>query len=496
MQDARMSGRFRNMRTRSEGMPRTLRERSSFKSRYTVHKDKRKIQPGGSFAPHSIVVSTTLSRICNRSYQKGKVITPMACLNVTTQKFALGGWVTNWISDVKPARKLKSISCTPSISTQVPIWKPVTETLDTLIGSFADNINNDTLECDATIAQGKGKFKVALMFEDNSDFDKPKEPSVEYESDDDFATSFSEQEQYSQEPKAPFIQVDNHRTFKQKASEEDISDDEGSAVSNWSIDLDGPTFEDPIMDFNDAPQPKSVVVKQKILYTMSSTSASVAASVTDSKPHTQKKLEIDLSVPPACDTPAIKCQPNMDTTPEQMKSRNAYCNIDLPATMSSKLPWFMVGWYIPLLHSIFLNDRDPDKPSPLTTYHSPFILQLLGTVHLNAINEYMEVPELNTHMFVTCGMLHVITISAVAIKCALIMFVKNNLKAKQAKVTTSFNKSILSKPAGYIETTIQMAHTSTALNDATETPQSSLDDKESKDDKYTMLLCKKQKFRD
>ncbi|KAG0701184.1 hypothetical protein DFH29DRAFT_806650 [Suillus ampliporus] len=59
--------------------------------------------------------------------------------------------------------------------------------------------------------------------------------------------------------------------------------------------------------------------------------------------------------------------------------------------------------------------EDPDKPSPLTTYHSPFVLQLLGTVHLNAINGYVEVPELDTHMFATRGMSRVITVSAAAV---------------------------------------------------------------------------------
>ncbi|KAG1734098.1 uncharacterized protein EDB91DRAFT_1057099 [Suillus paluster] len=59
--------------------------------------------------------------------------------------------------------------------------------------------------------------------------------------------------------------------------------------------------------------------------------------------------------------------------------------------------------------------EDPDKPSPLTTYRSPFVLQLLGTAHLNAINGYVEVPELDTHMFATRGMSRVIAVSAAAV---------------------------------------------------------------------------------
>ncbi|KAG0699125.1 hypothetical protein DFH29DRAFT_877529 [Suillus ampliporus] len=273
-----------------------------------------------------------------------------------------GDWVTSWTLDVKPA-KSESISRTPSISTQapptmifsqgtastaatsdaqVPIRKPVTETPHTLVGSFADDIDDNTLEHDATIAQGKGKSKVASTFEDNLDFNEPKESSVEYESDDDFVTLVAEQEQYLQEPKAPFTQVDNHKTLKQKASVEDVSDDEGSLVSNWSMDLNDPAFEDPIVDSDDAPQPtpqpKPVVMKQKILHTMSSI-ISVATPVADGKLHAQKKLKVNLSVPPACDTPAIKCQPNMDTVPEQMKPHSAYCNVDLPATMQVNQCW-------------------------------------------------------------------------------------------------------------------------------------------------------------
>jgi hypothetical protein len=65
--------------------------------------------------------------------------------------------------------------------------------------------------------------------------------------------------------------------------------------------------------------------------------------------------------------------------------------------------------------------------------------------------------------------------------------------ARWTKVTTSFIKSISSKPAGYVETTIQMARACTTLNDAMDTPHSSLDD-ESEDDEHAML-CKCVSFR-
>lgn len=66
--------------------------------------------------------------------------------------------------------------------------------------------------------------------------------------------------------------------------------------------------------------------------------------------------------------------------------------------------------------------------------------------------------------------------------------------ARWAKVTTSFMKSISSKPAGYVETTVQMARACTALNNAIESPQDSLNDDESEDDERAML-CKYLSFR-
>lgn len=61
------------------------------------------------------------------------------------------------------------------------------------------------------------------------------------------------------------------------------------------------------------------------------------------------------------------------------------------------------------------------------------------------------------------------------------------------KPTNSYIKSLLGKPAGYLETTVQMAHTT--LNDVTETPLGSLiDDDESEDDKRAMI-CKYLSFR-
>jgi hypothetical protein len=61
--------------------------------------------------------------------------------------------------------------------------------------------------------------------------------------------------------------------------------------------------------------------------------------------------------------------------------------------------------------------EDPDQPSPLTTYRSPFVLQLLGTAHLNAISGYVDVPDLDTHALATRAirMSGVIALSAAAV---------------------------------------------------------------------------------
>ncbi|KAG2095667.1 uncharacterized protein F5147DRAFT_656781 [Suillus discolor] len=489
-------------------------------------------------------------------------------------------------------------STTATSDLQISIQKPVANTripnAEILIRSFEDDIN-DTLEHEATIAQGKGKSKVASIFDDNSDFNEPIAP-VAHESDDDLATSPTEREQYSLEPKAPFTQVDN--PLKRKACvDEFIDDNEESVVSDWSMDIEGPDLEDAIENSEDASEPEPAVVKKKVQCTTSSTSVSVVASVTDSKLPPQKKVKVKPSAARAHGAPAIIHQLNVDTTPDHMKPCSSYRNVDLPATMQVDQCWtkkylstvmLWAGsyddiWNIPdevlllhaqlifnavykdlditivhggVIHSLtaqhiskwrsnfgstgiviildFLTQNsdcdpvqlaksliagyaflfeDPEMPSPLTTYRSPFVLQLLGTAHLNAINGYVEVPRLNTHALATHGMLGVIALSAAAIERAFKLFADKDLEVKQVllpkvlnkttgkmtnapflfsgarwtKVTTSFIKSIASKPAGYVETTVEMARTCAALNDVMDTPHGSLDDEESEDDERAML---------
>ncbi|KAG1862717.1 hypothetical protein DFJ58DRAFT_725203 [Suillus subalutaceus] len=451
---------------------------------------------------------------------------------------------------------------------QVPIRKPAAPVAEALIGDFADDID-DTLEREATIAQCKGKSKVASIFEDNMDFNEPNAPPA-YESDDDSVTSFTEQERYSQEPRAPFTQIENRGTLKRKASVDDVfNDDEESMVSDWSMDIEGPDFEDM---FEPEPEPPVEVKKEKDPRKTFLTSVSVVTAVpaSDSKPPAPKKIKVEASAARAHGT---KRQLNVDTVPDNMKPRSVYRNVDLPATLQvdqrwakKYLPTVMLWagsyedlWTIPddilllhaqlifnavfkelnitivhgsVIHSLTAHNfvstglviivdflsrnsdcdsvqlathlladyaflfEDPDKPSPLTTYRSPFVLQLLGTAHLNAISGYVDVPDLDTHALATRAirMSGVIALCAAAIERALGMFANKNLKVKDilatscrgklviklpkvlnkvtgkmtnapflfsaarwGKVTASFIKSISSKPAGYVETTVQMA---------------------------------------
>ncbi|KAG1745477.1 uncharacterized protein EDB91DRAFT_151167 [Suillus paluster] len=166
--------------------------------------------------------------------------------------------------------------------------------------------------------------------------------------------------------------------------------------------------------------------------------------------------------------------------------------------------------------------ENPDSPSPLTAYCSPFILQLFGTAHLNAIKGYVEVPSFDMHELAMSGMSWVLALCAVAIEHALGMIKSKNLKVQDvlssasrskvtiklpkvlnkltgketnipflfsatlwSKATKAFTKSILSKPAGYMEATIEMAHAT--VYDVADTPASSLNDNESDEDERAMI---------
>lgn len=172
-----------------------------------------------------------------------------------------------------------------------------------------------------------------------------------------------------------------------------------------------------------------------------------------------------------------------------------------------------------LVHDWIFVYEDPDSPSPLTAYRSPFILQLLGRAHFNVIKGYVKVPAFDMHDLVTSGMPRVLALSTVAIEHALVLFKNKQLKVQDvlssasrskvaiklpkiinkltgkdtnvpflfsatlwSKPTKGFIKSILNKPAGYVEATIEMART---VNGATNTPSS--DDEEWYEDERAMI---------
>ncbi|KAG1732288.1 hypothetical protein EDB19DRAFT_2027033 [Suillus lakei] len=136
-------------------------------------------------------------------------------------------------------------------------------------------------------------------------------------------------------------------------------------------------------------------------------------------------------------------------------------------------------------------------------YHSPFILQLLGTVHLNTINGYVEVPKLDTYALATHGMSGVIALSAAAIEHALNMFTDNDLKVKQVLASGSQGKlaikltKVLNKTTGKMTNVpflFSGAHwtkvtTTSFIKSISSKPAGSLDD-ESKDDEHAMLFRK------
>ncbi|KAG2128045.1 uncharacterized protein EDB93DRAFT_1332544 [Suillus bovinus] len=534
----------------------------------------------------------------------------------TSTKLALGGRVTNWISGVKPGNP-EPLSC-PSIDststrappssifsegnassaptsaaelpTKIPAALPqipdgVAD--DTLTGAFADDIDDSLEREDALLGskKNKGKSKVVTLYEEDYDVDEPEAPPEASDDSDDELMALSTQvlpeEQYSQEPKAPFTQEDNHMFLKRKAS---TIDDEES----WCP-------EDAIMSSDsEAPLPvkTNAAKKEKILRTTYSTSVTASQAIVDSKPPAHKKAKVKSSALHARGAPATTRQQNADTAPDNIKARTLAKNF-IPTIMLWAGSYEDI-WSIPdevLLHHAQLvlnavyNDldivvvhgsgvihsltaqrisewrsnfgstglviimdflsrnsdvnpvklakslnvewaflfEDPDNPSPLTAYRSPFVLQLFGTAHLNAITGYVQVPSFDMCALATSGMLRPLALSAAAIERAVSMIanevlevqnvlssasrgrvsirlpkVLNKVTGKKTNIpflfsaalwlkpTNSYIKSLLGKPAGYLETTVQMARTT--LNDVTETPLGSLiDDDESEDDKRAMI---------
>ncbi|KAG1724211.1 uncharacterized protein EDB91DRAFT_1087554 [Suillus paluster] len=356
--------------------------------------------------------------------------------------------------------------------------------------------------------------RVASIFDDNVDFDEPNAPVAEWG---------------SQGPQAPFTQIENRGTLKRKASVDDVfNDDKESMVSDWFMDIEGPDFED---TFEPKPEPPVVVKKEKDPCTTFSTSVLVVTSVPDRKPPAPKKIKVGASTARARSTPAIKHQLNVDTGPENMKPRSIYYQCWAKKYLPTVMLWagsYEDLWTIPddvlLLHAQLIFNA-VYKELNITIVHGDVIYSLtaqrisewrsnfssmgllLGIAHLNAISGYVDVPDLDTHALAirAIRMSGVITLCAAAIDARGKLVIKlpkvlNKVTgrmtnapflfsaARWAKVTTSFIKSISSKPAGYIETTVQMARACTALNDAIESPQDSLNDDKSEDNECTMLF--------
>ncbi|OJA17973.1 hypothetical protein AZE42_08950 [Rhizopogon vesiculosus] len=153
--------------------------------------------------------------------------------------------------------------------------------------------------------------------------------------------------------------------------------------------------------------------------------------------------------------------------------------------------------------------ENPDSPEPLTAYRSPFILRLLATAHLNAINGFVQVSALGTQELAVTGMMRVIALSAAAVERALGLIKDKHIKvqdllssaskgklaiklpkvlskatgketnapflfssANWSSKTRGFIGSIDKKPAGYVEMTVKIARATLTMN--TETPLGSL----------------------
>ncbi|KAG1876248.1 hypothetical protein F4604DRAFT_2006196 [Suillus subluteus] len=430
----------------------------------------------------------------------------------------------------------------PATSPQIPDGVPE----DALTGAFADDID-DLLECEDVLLrskQNKGKSKVVALYEEDYDVDEPEAPLIEasHDSDDELMALLTQGlvgEQYSQEPRAPFTQVDNY-ALKRKASEDLTMDDDESLVSQWSMEIDGNPLaaelvEDPIMSSDEAPLPAkpNTVKEEKVLHTTYLTSVTASQAAVNSKPPAHKKPKVESSTPCAHGTPATTCQQNMDTTPDNIKTHGAYRTVDLPAAMQVDQRW--VKNFIP---TIMLWARSYEDiwsiPDEVLLHHTQLVFNvvysdldivivhggvmhsltaqrisewcsnfgstglLFGTAHLNTINGYVEIKRavtMITHKELKAeNVLSSVSRGWFSIRLPKILNKATGketnvpflfLAARWTKPTNFFIKSLLGKPPGYLETMIQMARAT--LNEVTETLLGSLDKDKSEDNQHAMI---------
>ncbi|KAG1725442.1 hypothetical protein EDB19DRAFT_1947213 [Suillus lakei] len=308
--------------------------------------------------------------------------------------------------------------------------------------------------------------------------------------------------------------------------------------SQWSMDIDHDNVEDLIEDFDSEPlQANPIVVKKEKVLRMT-TSTSATTSNADIKPPAPKK-NVD-TAPEHMKSCGVY---HMADLPPVMQADQRWAKTFLPTIMmwagSYKDIWsipddvllhhvqliFNVVYHelkIVVVHGGVTAQHISEWRSNFATYHSPFLLQLYGRAHLSAINGYVEVPSLDLGALATIRTSHILALSAAALEHALGMISHKELKVQEillsasrgkfmiklpkvlnkatgkktnapflfsaacwSKATNSYIKSISSKPTGYVEATVKMAHA--ILQDVAEIP-GSLNDYESDEDNHAMIF--------
>ncbi|KAG2064564.1 hypothetical protein BDR04DRAFT_1145859 [Suillus decipiens] len=89
---------------------------------------------------------------------------------------------------------------------------------------------------------------------------------------------------------------------------------------------------------------------------------------------------------------------------------------------------------------------DMDLHDTLGVYHSTFMLQLFGKVHLAAISGHANVPVLKTHVLVSGGMIGAISLCAAALECTVEMITDGDIEAEDVLASASSSKINIKLP--------------------------------------------------
>ncbi|KAG2032084.1 hypothetical protein BDR03DRAFT_1015557 [Suillus americanus] len=84
----------------------------------------------------------------------------------------------------------------------------------------------------------------------------------------------------------------------------------------------------------------------------------------------------------------------------------------------------------PLAKYAFLYEDAEVLDKATTIYRFPFMLQLVGTTHLQAIIGHADVPEFKTSTLAEKGIIGVISISAAALECALTLISNSDINVE------------------------------------------------------------------